>query len=39
VLCATYPSTHCGARKVRLLVAFICLRFTDRPWERALDAN
>lgn len=37
-LCATYPSTHRGARKVRLLVEFICQRFADRPWDRALDA-
>lgn len=37
-LCATYPSTHRGARKVRLLIDFIGQRFTDRPWDRALDA-
>lgn len=37
-LCATYPSTHRGARKVRLLIDFIGQHFADRPWDRALDA-
>lgn len=35
---ATYPSTHRGARKVRLLIDFIGERLGDRPWDRALEA-
>lgn len=36
---ATYPPTHRGALKVKLLVDFIAKRFTnDPPWDRALNA-